>query len=239
MNWSDLIVIAVIVVFGLIGMSKGFIYSMFRLASFFVAAIVSVKCYPVLSNILDKTAVFTNIKSGIYKNLMLQQTAQSPQINEGTRLTAGAVIDNLNLPGFLKNMVEKNMLEKIPDLTKLVDIANIMDGISNILAHMVIDILSVVLLYIAVRIGLIFLRFILQGIAKLPVFKQMDKLGGFAFGALEGLMTVYIVFTILMLFSASPAFKDFFDAVEGSLIAKFFYQNNFIVDWMFPKDVII
>lgn len=239
MNWSDLIVIAVIVGFGLIGMSKGFIYSMFRLVSFFVAAIVSVKCYPVLADILDKTALFTDIKSGIYKNLMLQQAAQSPQVNEGARLTAGSVIDNLNLPGFLKEMVEKNMLEKMPDLTKFVEIEKVMDGLSNIIAHMVIDIISVVLLYIAVRIALIFLKFILQGIAKLPVFKQMDKLGGFAFGALEGLMTVYIVFTVLMLFSSSPAFKDFFEAVDSSMLAKVFYQNNFIVDWMFPKDVII
>lgn len=239
MNWSDWIVIAIIVCSGLIGMSKGFIYSMFRLVSFFIAAIVSVKCYPVLSDILDKTALFTNIKSGIYDNLMLQQAAQSPQINEGARLTAGSVIDNLNLPGFLKNMVEKNMIEKMPDLAKIVKIEEIMENLSNIIAHMVIDIISVVLLYIAVRIALIFLKFILQGIAKLPVFKQMDKLGGFAFGALEGLMTVYIVFTVLMLFSASPAFKVFFDAVGDSLLAKFFYQNNFIVDWMFPKNIIV
>jgi hypothetical protein len=121
----------------------------------------------------------------------------------------------------------------------LLDLSSIMDKISDVLTHVVIDILSLVLLYIAIRVGLIFIRFILQGIAKLPVFKQMDKLGGFAFGATEGLLTIYIIFAVLMLFVSAPAFKGFFEAVETSAIAKFFYQNNFIVDWMFPADKIM
>ena len=67
----------------------------------------------------------------------------------------------------------------------------------------------------------------------------MDKIGGFAFGAIEGLLTVYIIFAFLMLFVSAPVFKGFFEAVETSAIAKFFYQNNLIMDWMFSKGKII
>lgn len=239
MNWSDLIVIVVILGFGLIGLSKGFIYSLFRLASFFIAAIASVKFYPLLAKVLAGTQMFTNIKSGIYKNLMLQQQMQSPAANEGAKVTAETVVEGLKLPGFMKDMVIKHMVEKMQGAAKLLDVSKVVDGISDVLAHMIIDIMSLILLYVILRVGLIFLRYVLQGVAKLPVFKQMDKLGGFAFGALEGLLTVYIIFAVLMLFHASPQFKGFFEAVETSAIAKFFYQNNFIVDWMFPKGNIV
>ena len=80
---------------------------------------------------------------------------------------------------------------------------------------------------------MILIKFVLQGIAKLPVFKQIDKLGGFALGAVEGLLTVYIVGAVLMLFSAAPYFKPVFESIEASIVAKFFYQNNFIINWMF------
>ena len=237
MNWSDLLVIAIIVVFGFVGIKNGFIYSIFKLVSFFVAAILSVKFYPLLSNIIDKTSIFTNIKSGILKNLLLQKEAQAGIVNHGAQTAAGTVVDGLKLPEFLKEAIKGQLAKE--NIVGLLDLSAIMDKISDVLTHVVIDILSLLLLYIAIRIALVFLRFILQGIAKLPVFKQMDKLGGFAFGAIEGLLTVYIVFAFLMLFVSAPAFKGFYEAVETSAISKFFYQNNLIMDWMFSKGKII
>ncbi|NLL04730.1 MAG: CvpA family protein [Clostridiaceae bacterium] len=237
MNWSDLLVVAIIVFFGFIGIKNGFVFSVFKLVSFFVASALSVKFYPLLSNIIDKTSIFTNIKSGILKNLLLQKDAQAGIVNNGAQAAAGSVVDGLKIPNFLKEAIKGQLAKE--NIVGLLDLSAIMDKISDVLTHVVIDILSLLLLYIAIRIGLIFLRFILQGIAKLPVFKQMDKIGGFAFGAIEGLLTVYIIFAFLMLFVSAPVFKGFFEAVETSAIAKFFYQNNLIMDWMFSKGKII
>ncbi len=232
MNWTDLLVIALIGGFGFFGLRNGFIYSMFRLLSFFVSAVLAVKFYPLVSKILMKTAIYANIKNSILKNLMLQQQAQAPKMDsQAKQAAADAIIGNLKLPGFLKETLVNHM----PNPSKLIDLSQIMDNISGELAKMVIDIIALIVLYILIRIGLVFLRFILQGLAKLPVFKQLDKIGGFSFGAVEGLLTIYIVFAFVMLFSASPTFKGMYEAIDSSLLAKFFYQNNFIVNWMFPK----
>ncbi|TYQ15341.1 UNVERIFIED_CONTAM: putative membrane protein, required for colicin V production [Acetivibrio alkalicellulosi] len=238
MNWSDVIVLAIIGIFGLIGLSNGFIFSLFKLASFFIAVIFSVKFYPILSNLLASTPIFTKIKSSIYDNLIIQQQAQSQGVNEGAKASAGTVIEGLKLPGFLKDAVNKYVVENMPEVSSLVDVASIVERISDVLAHLVINIISLVLLYIIVRVGLIFVKGILRSIAKLPVFKQMDKLGGIAFGALEGLLTVYIVFAVLMLFHTWPVLEGFFEMVETSVAAKFFYENNFIVNWMFTKGIV-
>lgn len=232
MNWSDLLVIGIIVGFGIIGMRNGFIYSIFRLASFFISVIASIKFYPKVSEILVKTGLYMSIKASILKNLLMQKQALVPKVDGQVRQAAAdTVINHLPLPSFFKG----TLISRIPDASKIVDVTRIMDVISSELAKVVIDVISLVLLYILIRIGLVFLRFVLQGVAKLPVFRQMDKLGGFAFGAVEGLMTVYILGAVLMLFNASPKFKPVFEAVQGSVLAGFFYQNNFIIDWMFPK----
>lgn len=231
MNWTDFLVIAIIGVFGLIGLKNGFIYSMFRLFSFFLSSLLAVKFYPMVSKILMKTVLFANIKGSIYKNLMLQQTQVAKVDSQAKEVAATAIIDNLQLPGFMKG----SLASHIPNPSKLLDIGQIMDTLSGELAKMVIDILALIVLYILIRVGLVFLRFILQGLAKLPLFKQLDKLGGFSFGAVEGLLTIYILFAFVMLFNASPSFKGVYQAIDGSMLAKFFYQNNFIINWMFPK----
>lgn len=231
MNWSDLLVLGIIIGFGIIGLTNGFIYSIFKIASFFISLIVSIKFYPIVANILMNTTLYTSIKSSILKNLLLQQV-QSPKVEgQAKQAAADAIINSLHLPGFLK----ENLITQFPNPSKLVDVAKIMDMISGKLAGIVISIISLVVLYIAIRIALIFIRVILQGIAKLPIFKQVDKLGGFAFGAIEGLLTIYILCAVLMLFNTSPQFKGIFDSVDNSIIAKYFYQHNFIVDLVFPK----
>lgn len=236
MNWTDIGVIAIIGVFGIIGLNNGFILSVFRLASFFVSVIISIKFYPKVADILMKTKLYPSIKAWILKGLALKQQEILPAGGEQVKqATAETVVGHLKLPEFFREM----LIKKIPNPSSLLDFSKVTDTISDELARVIISIISLILLYILVRIGLLLLKFIFRGIAKLPLFKQMDKLGGFAFGALEGLLTVYIICAVLMLFNAAPWFAQVYEEIENSKIARFFYQNNFIVDWMFPGNKIV
>jgi uncharacterized membrane protein required for colicin V production len=230
MNQADIAVIAIIGGFGIIGLIRGFIYSIFKIGSFFASAFIAVKFYSKVADFLSKTAVYTAIKDSIFKSLMRQKDVFIPASGQLGQANAGDVIKNLRIPGFLKEMFE----DKISNLAGLLDPSKIMDAISSNLAGVVISVASLILLFIAARIVLALLGFVFKGIAKMPVFKQMDKVGGFIFGALEGFLTVYVICAVLTFFNAAPQFKAVFDAIESSTLAKFFYQNNFIMQWMFP-----
>jgi len=228
MNWADYAVIAIIVGFGIVGLVKGFIFSVYRLASFFISILISVKYYPVIADLLMKTAFFTSIKGSILKSLMKQIPGANTQAKSAA---ADSILNNLHLPGFLK----ADILSKLPDPSKIPDVSKVMDVISTELAKNVISVISLALLFIAISIALALFGVALKGIAKLPLFRQIDRLGGLALGAVEGLLFIYLLFAVAMLFHASPQFMPFFKAVEESALAKFFYQNNFIVNWMFSK----
>lgn len=229
MNWIDLVVLAIILGFGIVGLVNGFIFSIYKIVSFFLSIIISIKFYPVLAGFLMKTPLYTGIQESILKNLLLQRSQGAE--GEVKKAAADSIINTLKLPGFLKN----TLIHQIPDPSKLIDVHKVMEMVSGKLAGFVIDIISLVLLYIIVRIALVFVKVILKGIAKLPVFKQMDKLGGFALGAVEGLLTIYILCAIIMLFRAMPQFKSILEGLDQSLIANFFYQHNFIVEFMMKK----
>lgn len=239
MNWVDIVVIAIIVGLGIVGLKKGLVYSLFKFVSFFISAFLAVKLYPIVANVLSGTKVYTVIKGAIFERLMLQQQSAMPGLNESTKVTAKSVIDGLNLPGFVKDMVANSVVKTIPDISQLVDVSGILDSVSGILAHVIINIISLIVLFIIIKIGLLFVENMIKGVTDLPVIKQADKLGGFALGALEGALIVYVAFAIMMMFNTLPLFQGFFDAVENSALANIIYQNNFIVNWMFPKDVIV
>jgi uncharacterized membrane protein required for colicin V production len=231
MNWSDYVVLGIIAGFGIIGLLNGFVFSIFKIASFFISIIISIKFYPAISEMLVKTPFYNNIKASILKNLLIQNKDYVPVVDNQIKANAAeTVIKRLPLPDFFK----QSIMDKIPNPSEIIDTSGIMNTISEEIAKVIISIFSLVLLYFLVRIGLVLVGFILRGITKLPVVKQMDKFGGFAFGAVEGVFTIYILCAILMLFNTVPQFAQVFDLVDKSTFAKTFYQNNFIVNWIFP-----
>ncbi|HHV60885.1 MAG TPA: CvpA family protein [Clostridiaceae bacterium] len=243
-NWADAVVLGIIAVFAIIGLASGFILSIFRIASYFIAVVVSVKFYPKVAELIMKTSIYTNIKNGITENirnipaldaanLMPAGTGLIPEeFKNQLDSSVSTVVEGLNLPELLKSPV----LEKFSqNISEIIDFNGIIESLGGSLAEVIVNIISLVLLFIAVRLGLAIFKFLLKGVAKLPVFKQLDKIGGLAFGALEGFLMVYVVLAILMLFQANQGFSDIFNTIDNSLVAKFFYQNNLIVNWMFPS----
>ena len=232
MNWADIGVLIIITGFALIGLNAGFILSIYKIASYFLSIWLSFKLYPKVSQVLMNTKIFENIKNTILNNLLLQKSEILVKAGEQAKQSAiDSIVNKLPLPEFLKS----NIIKQIPEPEKLIDIPKAMDAISAELAKIIVSILSLIVLYIGIRIALIILRYLLEGITKLPLFKQIDKLGGFTLGALEGLLTVYIVCAILMLFNASPTYVKIYEVIEQSTIAKYFFENNFIINFMFPN----
>lgn len=228
MNWTDIAVLVIIVLFMIIGLKNGFLYSVFRLLSYALSVIFAIKFYPVLSSMLQETIIYTNIKTAIVKGILKQQSDNVSAIKESTAQT---IVDGLKLPGFIKDSILKNVAEK-----DIFGIQKILDTVGSELALLVINILSVILIYIIIRFALVFARAIIKTIAKIPVFKQLDKTGGLILGTLEGFLVVYILCAVLILFSAFPKFASTIDNIEGSQFANYFYQNNFIVSWMSPEE---
>lgn len=228
MNWCDLVVIGIILGFAVFGMYKGFIMSVFKLLSFVISLALSFLLYPYVSKFLMGTALHDKIRDKILDSMVLQQ---SGTFSGAKNAIADKVVENLNVPGFLKDVLKS----KFPDPTKLIDMQQINNVISEEMTKIVIYVISIIVLYIIVRVLLIFAKLVLGEVSKLPVFKQVDKLGGFAFGGVEGFLTIYIIFTILMVFSSASSFKGLFGALDNSTIAKYIFEHNFIFNLISGK----
>lgn len=228
MNWTDIAAIIIIVIFTIIGVKNGFLYSVFRLLSYLLSVIFAIKFYPVLSNMLKNTFLYTSIKEAVIKGIVRQQSANLTGMQGGS---AESIVGGLKVPGFIKQSILENVLQK-----DIFGVQKILDAIGSEIAMLVLNILSVILIYLIIRFGLVFAKVIIKAVASLPVFRQLDKTGGFVLGAIEGVLVVYILCAVLILFSAFPKFESTIDSIEGSRFTSYFYQNNFIVSWMSPQE---
>jgi predicted membrane protein len=112
------------------------------------------------------------------------------------------------------------------------------EAISEELARMAISVLSLLAMYIVLRIVLSVIGVFLRNISRLPVLSQVNRLGGLVFGTLQGVLAVYILCAALVLFSSIPVFAAVFKELETSHFAGGFYENNFIIKWLFPPTVV-
>jgi uncharacterized membrane protein required for colicin V production len=230
MNWSDIVVIVLIAGFAFLGLKKGLTMSFFKVANFFICLFASIKLYPVLARILEKTALFDSIKNSIAGNLIAGQNV-SASTNSSVSGAAGtqAMLDSLKIPDFFRKTIQTNVLAE----DALNSLQSIADAVGGELAKIVIALISLAVIYLIIRLVVFVISLLLKLITKLPVIKQADKLGGFIVGIIQGFLAVYTLFALLMLFNANPAFAPFFKGIEDSMFARIFYENNFILNWMF------
>ncbi len=228
MNWMDYVVIGIVIGYSFIGYARGFVYSVFKVASFFVAAFAALKFYPYVSNTM--VSVFhldAAIKDVISKNLAAA-TSQN-QIEQGLGSdTAISLIGSWNLPQPVEAFVVKNLSVQASQVA-----GNIVESLSGSLSMVAVNIISIIVIFAVVSFALIFVRSVMEGIARLPLFNQINRAGGLAFGMLQGVIMIYIGFAILTLFAATPEMQGIFTAINSSIIAKAFYSNNLLLMWAF------
>lgn len=232
MNWGDFAVIGIIGVFAVVGLFKGLIMSVYRLVSYVLCLFLSVRLSPVLARLLQNSPVYEVIKRAIVNNLEAwsRNALTAPQAVEAGAKGAEQVVGAMPMPDILRS----NVLRNLPAPSEILDINSVLDAVGNELAGMIISVLSLVAVFFVLRLVFALIGRLLNGIARLPVLRQVNKIGGLVFGAAQGILAVYILFAVLMLFHSNPGFAPLFGGIESSKIASVFYTNNIIINFLFP-----
>ena len=100
--------------------------------------------------------------------------------------------------------------------------------ISKNVTNTIINIGSALIVFILARIILLFLKISTDLIAKLPLIKQCNQVGGFVYGVIAGFVIIYIFFTIISILSPIVNLSTFLKIINSSIIGNIMYNNNII-----------
>lgn len=206
----DLIIIAVVLLFIFLGYKKGLTGSLIKLLSFIIAIVVAFVLYkPVANAVIENTVIDDNIRTTLRATLGVEDKTENTEEN-----VPSTIMDNIN-----------KEIENATDEVK----ANVIDQTTIT----IVNIGSGIVIFLAVRVILVIISLFAKILTDLPVIKQVDKLGGLAYGTIEGIVIVYAVLAVISLTSVIWANNAVVTAIAKSSLGEMLYNNNIILNLLF------
>ena len=215
----DIIIIAIMAACIFAGYRKGLIGVAFHLVSFIIAILVALLLHGPISNfIIQNTQIDDKIEDMIVKN------TDPSRFEEGqTNLTK----EEQNMPKIVVNYIQEAIQDNVNNAKN-----NIEDVIAERIAITIINIATIIILFILVRIILIVINKIGDMIAKLPIISQFNKTGGIIYGVIEGLFIIYVLLALCLIIAPFIQSTELLSYINTSYIGKMMYNNNILLKFI-------
>lgn len=207
----DIVIVGIILLCMVTGYIRGLTGSLIKILSFILSIIIAFVLFVPVSNlIIDKTKIDENLEQSIRE--MITQDNKS---------------EDKNMPTAITDYIEKQVKEATDSAKE-----SIINSTARDVSITIVKAGTWIVLFIVARILLICLKFITGLIAKLPVIKQFDKLGGILYGIIEGLIIVYVLLAIISF--VSPMINGTLtNDIEQSYVGSMMYNNNILLNIIF------
>ena len=216
----DLVIISIIASNAFWGYRRGLVGVVFKILTFLISILIMFVLYkPVSNTIMEHTKLDEWLSTKIAENLQ-GSTLESGELMEYDNTSnnvSKAILDEIN--SFVKDALKKSE-------------SNVIGYVSNSIAIKMIRTGTMMLLFIISRFFLLFIRFVAEILANLPIIKMFNRSGGLIYGVIKGFLVTYV---ILGLFSiASPLISNWgvLDAIQDSTLGKKMYNDNVIIHFI-------
>ena len=197
----DLIIVLIMLLFIFLGYKRGLVKVAFKLCTFFIAIIVAFVFYkPVAKLVIANTNIDETIETAITRKILPEGATETQEVD---------------LSQDLPSIILKNSSDTV-------------QSISKSFTNTIIETACLLLIFINVKIVLKFVTALADLIAKLPILKQFNKLGGTLYGIIEGLFIVFLGFAIIS-FIAPMLDSSVLDAINSSTLGSICYNNNLLL----------
>lgn len=207
----DIVILVILLLCIIIGYVRGLTGSLIKILSFVLSIVIAFILFIPISNlIIENTQIDENLEQSIREMIIGNEQNEED-----------------NMPQAITDYIGQKVEGAADDAKEA-----IADSTANEVAITIVKAGTWIVLFIVARILLIFLRFITSLIAKLPVIKQFDKLGGIIYGILEGLIIIYVLLAIISF--VSPMLNgNLASAIDESYVGSMMYNNNLLLEIIF------
>ncbi len=224
MNVIDIIIFAILLYFILIGLYKGFVISLLSLASSVFSWFVSWIFYPLLSKSIvrhspDLIEAIVNYTTA--SKLLNPLELRNVLVTDITRDTAAAIVEDTGLISPFNKLLTTNMVRH-----SLKDLSTIGQYADTTVAHVIINIISFVMLFIIIKMITSVFIGIISHVKDLPTIKKLDGLLGGLTGYFSGTILLFAIFAfipILITFAQVDLVSEY---VAASKFAGLYFRFN-------------
>ena len=206
-------VVAVIGLFALVGYKKGMVKIVLSMIAMAVTYILAgALTIPVSMALKTATPVYTTIEESVEKMV------KEAKIDD-TKLDITA-IEKLNLP----SQIEEKLIDGAEKVT-----SGFNDYLVSSISNFILKALTFFILFIVIYIILSIVIKIFDFVSKLPLINTVNKAGGLAVGAAQGLIIVWIGCLVITAFGDKAWAQEAFRQINDNKLLTFIYENNPII----------
>lgn len=206
-------VVAVIGLFALVGYKKGMVKIVLSMIAMAVTYILAgALTIPVSMALKTATPVYTTIEESVEKMV------KEAKIDD-TKLDITA-IEKLNLP----SQIEEKLIDGAEKVT-----SGFNDYLVSSISNFILKALTFFILFIVIYIILSIVIKIFDFVSKLPLINTVNKAGGLAVGAAQGLIIVWIGCLVITAFGDKAWAQEAFRQIDDNKLLTFIYENNPII----------
>lgn len=231
MNLENVNILFVIVCLILIGSAihgyrKGFLRIAISLVSFVLTIVVVTVVSPYISNyMIDHTQVYDKLRDKVVEVFAEDNAKLDNSVPENQKIT----IENYDLPDVVKKSLIENNTEAVYK-TLLVNLFE--EYVSGYLARMIINAItfigSFIMLWILINVVLLSADFI----SRIPIIKGFNKIIGGTAGLLWGLLIVWILFFVAIVFFGNTLGNKMILSVNESNFLTILFNNDFLFKYI-------
>ena len=223
MTWIGGAAVLLLLIFGAVGYSRGFIKEVVSMLFLVLSVGVVWLINPAVSAIIkEHTGFYTEIQQRCAEGLE-SQLGVGAEVGREAQMT---VIDQLPLPeGVKKGLIANNNSEVYKLLA--VDRFNgyVAGYVATILTNGVGFIVSFVLAFVAMKI----LTWTLGIMSSLPILRGIDRIAGGAVGLAKGLIFLWIIGLAATVLCQTPIGRTCMEAIEEDPFLTFLYDTDLFV----------
>lgn len=219
MNILTIIVLAVIVLFGVIGHVRGFVRMLLSVFSLVLTLYLASVISPYISEALQKTDLYDSVYESTYEyvNEMVMQSESD---------NMDSLMDELDLPESMKKYIVENDTVMHTGEGLVAEAAGRITGC-------IFDALMFLLTFLAAIIVVKLIFAAINIVTYLPIIHGINKTAGLLVGIMEGLIFVWIFFIVMSLMGNSEFAADMYRQINESPVLAFLYNNNIIMNMLF------
>ncbi len=220
----DILLIVVLLIlggFGLHGYMRGLVRVLFSLAAVFAAICIATAFEPYTAQFLqNQTPLYDTVKERCteYLQASLEQGNQHEAKGHGDVAVLG-----VKLPEEISQILGEDVLGQAGGM---LEDAGIYIRAGEFVADQVVHRLAWAINFIVVLVLLALAVHFLDVLAKLPVLRNINRIGGLAVGLLEGLIVVWIVFLAVVLCQGTEFGRELMSSIETNAFLRFLHDNN-------------
>lgn len=229
MDWkflgvTDIVIVLLFIGFVVIGAKKGFLKKFVGLASGLVGLLLAFFfCSDFANLLIDKGFIYPSIQQNVYTNIFAVTNANPDS-------TIADILNNLGLPSIISDYIGPKIQTSVGSPEALAT------AISTEIAKMFMAVISFIMLFIIICLGVAILKLLISLLRKSVIIKVADGFLGVIFYGVMGIITIYLLLFVVSLVIQIPqlsAFNEFMKVdmqleTDAFRLSKYFYENNIL-----------